>query len=128
MASTAAIDKMTDEQFEQQAFAVIVREFGLGGLARFIRLHRSGPGTTPPSATIGKPASPSPTSSANSTSPDASQLGKIIRIDTKSIRAAGRSTTGVKLLDLEDQDKVAAAVVIPPEEAKTQPEEGTLLQ
>jgi DNA gyrase subunit A len=57
-----------------------------------------------------------------------SQFGKIIRIDTKSIRAAGRSTQGVKLLDLEDQDKVAAAVVIPPEEAKTQPEDGTLLQ
>jgi DNA gyrase subunit A len=57
-----------------------------------------------------------------------SQFGKIIRIDTKSIRAAGRSTQGVKLLDLEEQDKVAAAVVIPPEEAKTQPEEGTLLQ
>jgi DNA gyrase subunit A len=57
-----------------------------------------------------------------------SQFGKIIRIDTKSIRAAGRSTMGVKLLDLEDQDKVAAAVVIPPEEAKAQPEEGTLLQ
>ena len=57
-----------------------------------------------------------------------SQFGKIIRIDTKSIRAAGRSTSGVKLLDLEDQDKVAAAVVIPPEEAKTQPEDGTLLQ
>jgi DNA gyrase subunit A len=31
-----------------------------------------------------------------------SQFGKIIRIDTKSIRAAGRSTQGVKLLDLED--------------------------
>jgi DNA gyrase subunit A len=57
-----------------------------------------------------------------------SQFGKIIRIDTKSIRAAGRSTQGVKLLDLEPQDKVAAVVVIPPEEAKTQPEEGTLLQ
>ncbi len=57
-----------------------------------------------------------------------SQFGKIIRIDTKSIRAAGRSTQGVKLLDLEPQDKVAAAVVIPPEEAKIQPEEGTLLQ
>ncbi|WP_348267336.1 DNA gyrase subunit A [Edaphobacter paludis] len=57
-----------------------------------------------------------------------SQFGKIIRIDTKSIRAAGRSTMGVKLLDLEDQDKVAAAVVIPPEEAKILPEEGTLLQ
>jgi hypothetical protein len=42
--------------------------------------------------------------------------------------SSGRSTQGVKLLDLEDQDKVAAAVVIPPEEAKTQPEEGTLLQ
>ncbi len=32
-----------------------------------------------------------------------SQFGKIIRIDTKSIRAAGRGTQGVKLLDLEDQ-------------------------
>ncbi len=57
-----------------------------------------------------------------------SQFGKIIRIDTKSIRAAGRSTQGVKLLDLDSQDKVAAAVVIPPEEAKILPEEGTLLQ
>jgi DNA gyrase subunit A len=57
-----------------------------------------------------------------------SQFGKIIRIDTKSIRAAGRSTMGVKLLDLEPQDKVAAAVVIPPEEAKVLPEDGTLLQ
>jgi len=57
-----------------------------------------------------------------------SQFGKIIRIDTNSIRAAGRSTQGVKLLNLESDDKVAAAVVIPPEEAKTLPEEGTLLQ
>ena len=48
-----------------------------------------------------------------------SQFGKIIRIDTKSIRAAGRSTQGVKLLDLEDQDKVAAAVVIPPKRLKS---------
>ncbi len=57
-----------------------------------------------------------------------SQYGKIIRIDTKTIRAAGRSTQGVKLLYLEDEDKVAAAVVIPPEEAKIEPENGTLLQ
>ena len=57
-----------------------------------------------------------------------SQFGKIIRIDTNSIRAAGRSTQGVKLLNLESDDKVAAAVVIPPDEAKTLPEEGTLLQ
>ncbi len=57
-----------------------------------------------------------------------SQYGKIIRIDTKTVRAAGRSTQGVKLLYLEDEDKVAAAVVIPPEEAKNEPENGTLLQ
>jgi DNA gyrase subunit A len=57
-----------------------------------------------------------------------SQYGKIIRIDTKTIRAAGRSTQGVRLLHLEDEDMVAAAVVIPPEEAKVEPENGTLLQ
>jgi DNA gyrase subunit A len=57
-----------------------------------------------------------------------SQYGKIIRIDTNTVRAAGRSTQGVKLLNLEDGDKVAAAVVIPPEEAKVEPENGTLLQ
>jgi DNA gyrase subunit A len=57
-----------------------------------------------------------------------SQFGKIIRIDTKSIRAAGRSTQGVKLLDLDTDDKVAAAVVIPPDESKPEPETGTLLQ
>ncbi len=50
-----------------------------------------------------------------------SQYGKIIRIDTKTVRAAGRSTQGVKLLNLEADDKVAAAVVIPPEELKEDP-------
>ena len=57
-----------------------------------------------------------------------SQFGKIIRIDTKTVRSAGRSTSGVKLLNLDTDDKVAAAVVIPPEDAKPQPEDGTLLQ
>jgi DNA gyrase subunit A len=58
-----------------------------------------------------------------------SQFGKIIRIDTSSIRAAGRSTQGVKLLNLESDDKVAAAVVIPPDESgKSEPETGLLLQ
>jgi len=57
-----------------------------------------------------------------------SQYGKIIRIDTTTIREAGRSTQGVKLLNLEEGDRVAAAVVIPPEEAKVEPETGTLLQ
>jgi DNA gyrase subunit A len=56
-----------------------------------------------------------------------SQFGKMIRIDTKSIRAAGRSTQGVKLLNLETDDKVAAAVVIPAEEVK-EDEQGSLLQ
>jgi DNA gyrase subunit A len=56
-----------------------------------------------------------------------SQFGKIIRIDTKTIRSAGRSTSGVKLLNLDPDDKVAAAVVIPPDD-KPQTEDGTLLQ
>ncbi len=45
-----------------------------------------------------------------------SQYGKIIRMDTGTIREAGRSTQGVRLLSMEGGDKVAAAVVIPPEE------------
>jgi DNA gyrase subunit A len=45
-----------------------------------------------------------------------SQFGKIIRMNTDSIREAGRSTQGVRLLSLDGGDKVAAAVVIPPEE------------
>ncbi len=45
-----------------------------------------------------------------------SQFGKIIRIDTKQIREAGRSTQGVRLIHMDDGDKVAAAVVIPNEE------------
>jgi DNA gyrase subunit A len=56
-----------------------------------------------------------------------SQFGKIIRIDTKTIRAAGRATQGVRLLNLEDDDKVAAAVIIPPEEI-VKDDEPTLLQ
>jgi len=55
-----------------------------------------------------------------------SQFGKIIRIDTKTIRAAGRATQGVRLLNLETDDKIAAAVIIPPEELKE--DEPTLLQ
>jgi DNA gyrase subunit A len=58
-----------------------------------------------------------------------SQWGKIIRIDTKTVRAAGRATQGVSLLNLEPEDKVAAAVIIPPEELNGKDEEqGTLLQ
>jgi len=42
-----------------------------------------------------------------------SQNGKIIRIESNTIRQAGRSTQGVKLVSLEEGDKVAAASVIP---------------
>jgi DNA gyrase subunit A len=56
-----------------------------------------------------------------------SQWGKIIRIDTKTVRSAGRATQGVRLLNLEPEDKVAAAVIIPPEEA-SKDDEPTLLQ
>ena len=59
-----------------------------------------------------------------------SQFGKIIRCDTKTIRAAGRATQGVRLLNLESEDKVAAAVIIPPEElnGKEEDAQGTLIQ
>jgi DNA gyrase subunit A len=42
-----------------------------------------------------------------------SQNGKIIRIESSTIRQAGRSTSGVKLVSLEEGDKIAAASVIP---------------
>jgi DNA gyrase subunit A len=42
-----------------------------------------------------------------------SQNGKIIRIDSSTIRQAGRSTQGVRLVTLEEGDHVAAASVIP---------------
>jgi len=45
-----------------------------------------------------------------------SQFGKIIRMGTDTIREAGRATQGVKLLQLEGDDRVAAAVVLPKEE------------
>lgn len=33
---------MTDEDFERRAFGVLQKEFGLSGLARFLRLNRTG--------------------------------------------------------------------------------------
>src|SRR5260221_13972292 len=54
-----------------------------------------------------------------------SQFGKIIRIDTKTIREAGRSTQGVRLLHLEEGDRVASAVVL---QEKEEEPNGTLVQ
>jgi DNA gyrase subunit A len=53
-----------------------------------------------------------------------SQYGKIIRMDSSTIRESGRSAQGVRLLQMEPGDRVAAAVVIPPEEE----ENGGLIQ
>ena len=47
------------------------------------------------------------------------QTGKIIRIESSTIRETGRSTQGVKLVSLEEEDKVAAASVIPDAEGPT---------
>jgi DNA gyrase subunit A len=55
-----------------------------------------------------------------------SQYGKIIRMDSSTIRESGRSAQGVRLLQLEPGDRVAAAVVIPPDEDNVNG--GTLLQ
>lgn len=40
----SSIETMTDEQFERHALEVLGRELGADGLARFLRLNRSGPG------------------------------------------------------------------------------------
>jgi DNA gyrase subunit A len=46
------------------------------------------------------------------------QNGKIIRIESTNIRQAGRSTQGVKLVALDEGDRVAAASVIPEDAGK----------
>jgi DNA gyrase subunit A len=55
-----------------------------------------------------------------------SQYGKIIRMDSSTIRESGRAAQGVRLLQLEPGDRVAAAVVIAPVEENGNG--GTLIQ
>jgi DNA gyrase subunit A len=55
-----------------------------------------------------------------------SHYGKIIRMDSKTIRESGRNAQGVRLLQMEPGDRVAAAVVLAPEEEA--PTNGGLLQ
>ncbi|MDP8982893.1 MAG: hypothetical protein M3O35_20140 [Acidobacteriota bacterium] len=38
------LEQLSDEQFERYAFDVLRRELGIDGLARFLRLYRSGNG------------------------------------------------------------------------------------
>jgi hypothetical protein len=42
--SMSPLRPMTDEQFERHALDVLLRELGVDGRARFLRLHHSGPG------------------------------------------------------------------------------------
>jgi DNA gyrase subunit A len=57
-----------------------------------------------------------------------SHYGKIIRMDSTTIRESGRNAQGVRLLHMEPGDKVAAAVVIAPEEVSNGENGGTLIQ
>jgi DNA gyrase subunit A len=57
-----------------------------------------------------------------------SHYGKIIRMDSTTIRESGRNAQGVRLLQLEPGDRVAAAVVIAPEEEANGGNGGTLIQ
>jgi DNA gyrase subunit A len=50
--------------------------------------------------------------------------GKMIRIDSGEIRQAGRSTQGVRLVKMEENDQVAAASLIPESDEKPE-EEGS---
>jgi DNA gyrase subunit A len=56
-----------------------------------------------------------------------SHYGKIIRMDSTTIRESGRNAQGVRLLHMEPGDRVAAAVVIAPEE-DANGNGGTLIQ
>ncbi len=46
MATTqpALVSELSDEEFERRTLEAIKREFGLGGLARFLMAYRSGKG------------------------------------------------------------------------------------
>jgi DNA gyrase subunit A len=57
-----------------------------------------------------------------------SHYGKIIRMDSTTIRESGRNAQGVRLLQMEPGDRVAAAVVIAPEEETNGGNGGTLIQ
>ena len=38
------VEKMSDEDFERHALAILQRELGLDGLGRFLRVYRAGTG------------------------------------------------------------------------------------
>ncbi len=50
--------------------------------------------------------------------------GKMIRVDMKSIRKAGRNTSGVKIVNIEGEDYVVSIARCPKEESELETEEG----
>ncbi len=50
-----------------------------------------------------------------------SQFGRIIRIENRTVRSANRSTQGVRLRNLYNDDKVAAAMTSTPKTPKPNP-------
>jgi len=57
-----------------------------------------------------------------------SHYGKIIRMDSTTIRESGRNAQGVRLLNLEPGDRVAAAIVLAPDAEPNGSNGGTLIQ
>jgi DNA gyrase subunit A len=57
-----------------------------------------------------------------------SHYGKIIRMDSTTIRESGRNAQGVRLLHMEPGDRVAAAVVLAPDAEPNGGNGGTLIQ
>jgi DNA gyrase subunit A len=49
------------------------------------------------------------------------QQGKIIRLESNDIRETGRSTQGVRVLRLDEGDRIAAATILPEDEAAETP-------
>src|SRR5213076_422167 len=52
--------------------------------------------------------------------------GKLIRVRSQDIRAVGRATQGVRLINLDDDDKVTAATLIEPEAKAVEDESPTV--
>jgi hypothetical protein len=44
MAHQALTPEMTNEEFDRHVMQILARELGPGGFARYLALHRSGPG------------------------------------------------------------------------------------
>ena len=44
MARQALTPEMTNEEFDRHVMGILARELGPGGFARYLMLHRSGPG------------------------------------------------------------------------------------